>query len=380
MGKRPHMQTVRAASTLALAAAIWIPAAAGSDAGCTRPGLSEPVTVMTRNLYLGTDLFPIFRAFDENPPGTPQSEVAEAVAVRTYEARRTVDLTDFAHRAALIADEIVDHEPDLVGLQEVALWRSGPLELDRMGETNATQVDYDFEAILLDALAARDVDYRVAVRLDEADLEVPSMGPDGEDPRDVRITLRDVVLVRDGVELIDTGSAHYYNQYTLPAPGGGIELTRGYQWVDVDSDGGRFRFINTHLEVRDSLIGGAQARELATGPGSVATPVIVVCDCNSDPLRLRRGSAYRALLAAGFADQWLTLGSREPGETCCVVNALTESGGQVLDSRVDFVLARAGVRVRAVSGAVLGQPWGVPATDRASDHAGVVLTLRSVDD
>lgn len=374
------MQTYRVAASLALAAAIWIPAAAGSEAGCTRPGLSEPVTVMTRNLYLGTDLFPIFRAFDETPPNASASEVAATVAARAHEARQTVDLTDFTHRAALIADEITAHEPDLVGLQEVALWRSGPLEPDRIGEPNALTVDYDFERILLDALDARDVDYRVAIRLDEGDIEVPSIGPDGEDPRDIRITLRDVVLVKEGLETLDTGSAHYLNQYTLPAPGGGIELTRGYTWVDVAGDGGRFRFINTHLEVRDSIIGAAQARELAIGPGSVATPVIVVCDCNSDPLRLRRGSAYRALQAAGFADQWLTLGSHQPGDTCCVDDALTESAGAVLDSRVDFVMARAGVRVRALSGALLGRPGGIDAEDRASDHAGVVLTLRSVED
>lgn len=373
------MQTVRAATTLALAAAIWISAAVGSDPGRSRPGLADPVTVMTRNLYLGTDLFPVFRTFDEIRPGTPEREVAEAVAARTYEARRTVDLTDFTHRADVIADEIAAYEPDLIGLQEVALWRSGPLELDEIGEPDATRVDYDFEAILLEALEERDVDYRVAVRLDEADLEVPSMGPDGEDPRDVRITLRDVVLVREDVEVLDTGRAHYHSQYALPAPDGGIELTRGYQWVDVDSEGGRFRFINTHLEVRDSLVGFEQARELATGPGSIATPVIVVCDCNSDPLRLRRSAAYRALTSAGFADQWLTLRSHGPGDTCCVDDALTESAGEVLDSRVDFVFARAALRVRALSGALLGHPHGVPAADRASDHAGVVLTLRSVE-
>jgi endonuclease/exonuclease/phosphatase family metal-dependent hydrolase len=374
------MQTVRAAATLALAAAIWVPAVAGSDSDRSRPGLSDDVTVMTRNLYLGTDLFPIFRTFDEIPPGASQTEVAETVAARAFEARRLVDLTDFRRRAGVIADEIVAHEPDLVGLQEVALWRSGPLELDRMGVPNAFFVDYDFEAILMAAIEARDADYHVAVRLDEADIEVPSVGPDGETPRDIRITLRDVVLVKDGVEVLDAGAAHYRDQYSLRAPGPDIELTRGYEWVDVDYDGGRFRFINTHLEVRDSLVGFAQARELTIGPGSIATPVIVVCDCNSDPLRLRRSAAYRALTSAGFTDQWLTLANHGPGDTCCVDDALAENGGPVLDSRVDFVFAKAGQRVRAEDGALLGHPSGVPAEDRASDHAGVVLTIRSVDD
>ncbi len=374
------MQTVRAAATFALAAAIWIPAWAGSDSDRVRPGLSEPVTVMTRNLYLGTDLFPIFRAFDEIPPGTSQEEIAETVAARAYEARQTVDLTDFERRAAVIADEIAEHEPDLVGLQEVALWRSGPLQLDEMGVKNAYMVDYDFEAILMAALDERDLDYRVAARQNEADIEVPSVGANGEAPRDIRVTLRDVVLVEESLEILDTGQAHYRNQYTLHGPGSDIELTRGYAWADVASDGERFRFINTHLEVRDAALGFQQARELAMGPGSIATPVIVVCDCNSDPLRLTRSAAYRALTSYGFTDEWITLPNAGRGATCCVDNALTETSGDVLDSRVDFVFAKAGGRVRATDGALLGHPVGVPAEERPSDHAGVVLTIRSTDD
>lgn len=373
------MHSVRAAATLALAAAIWVPAAAGSDAGRDRSGLSTPVTVMTRNVYLGTDLFPIFDALAQLPAGTPQEEVVEATAAATYEARLAVDRTDFARRAEAIADEIVAHDPELVGLQEVALWRSGPLEVDNVGVPNAEYVDYNFEQILLEALAARDADYRVAVRLDEADLEAPSFGPAGERPRDVRVTLRDVVLVKDGVETLDTGRGHYRRQFAMPAPGPDIEFTRGYTWVDVRRGGERLRFVNTHLEVRDSLIGQAQARELAAGPGAVRSPVIVVCDCNSDPLKMKRSLPYRALVDAGFADQWLTLGSRDPGLTCCVSDFLTESAGRVLDSRVDFVLARAGRRVRAESGALLGDPRGVPLEARPSDHAGLVLTVRSVN-
>lgn len=373
------METVRAVVALALAAAIWVPAALDREAGRDESALSTPVTVMTRNIYLGTDLFPIFDAIATLPASTPHTEVVEAMAFRTHEARLTVDHTDFARRAALLADEIVTHDPDLVGLQEVALWRSGPLELDAVGVPDAAHIDYDFEQILLDALAERDADYHVAVRLEEADLESPSFGPDGEQPRDVRVTLRDVVLVHDDLDVLATGRAHYRSQYSFPAPGADIEFTRGYTWVDVRRDNQRLRFINTHLEVRDSLVGHAQARELVAGPGAVRSPVIVVCDCNSDPLKPKRSLPYRALVDAGFADQWLTLGRGEPGVTCCVGDYLTESTGPVLDSRVDFVLVRAGRRVRAESGAILGDPRGVPMAQRPSDHAGLVLTVQSVE-
>ena len=47
--------------------------------------------------------------------------------------RAIVDDTDFTVRAGLLADEIVATEPDLIGLQEVAWWRHGPLQLDKVG-------------------------------------------------------------------------------------------------------------------------------------------------------------------------------------------------------------------------------------------------------
>lgn len=63
-----------------------------------------------------------------------------------------MDQTDFRIRARLLAEEIKRNSPDLVGLQEVALWRSGPLELTNVGAPNATKVDDDFLQLLLNEL------------------------------------------------------------------------------------------------------------------------------------------------------------------------------------------------------------------------------------
>ena len=73
------------------------------------------------------------------------------------ELRETVDHTDFATRSKLLAEEIAVTRPDLIGLQEVALWRRGPLQLDQIGRPDATVVDYDFLGILLADLAARGI-------------------------------------------------------------------------------------------------------------------------------------------------------------------------------------------------------------------------------
>ena len=74
--------------------------------------------------------------------------------------RAIVDATSFDRRGQLLAKEIAGQQPDLVGLQEVALWRHGPLQLDQLGVTNAETVDYDFLAILLQDLREAGVPYK----------------------------------------------------------------------------------------------------------------------------------------------------------------------------------------------------------------------------
>ena len=72
-----------------------------------------------------------------------------ALGQANHELREIVDRTDFPTRSRLLAAEIAAARPDLIALQEVALWRQGPIELDQLGRPNATDVDYDFLATLL---------------------------------------------------------------------------------------------------------------------------------------------------------------------------------------------------------------------------------------
>ncbi len=375
------MTRVRAATALVLGVLVWLPAAGTVRAGSTETALDAPLTVMTRNVFLGTNLFPIIEAAG-SLPAAPSPGDLPRLAHATHAARAQVEETDFRTRSELLVDEIERHEPDLVGLQEVALWRSGPLQPDAVGVPNATTVDHDFLAVLQDDLTERSLDYRVVATTDEADLEWPSFAAGGEDARDVRVTLRDVILVResDDLQVQRSGRGHYRTQQRLDVRGPRRQFTRGYGWVDLVHGTQLVRFVNTHLEFGDARVGHAQARELVRGPASVARPVIVVCDCNSDPTRPMRGLSYRVFRGAGFADQWLTLRRHGPGHTCCVPNTLRASdpaGG--LDHRVDFVFARATRPVRASRGAVIGQPVPGQRTGlRASDHAGVVLTIESI--
>src|SRR5262245_57959458 len=99
--------------TLVLAASVMLVIASEADAKPKKKPAT--VKVMTRNLFLGADLSP---ALEAGSPG----EFIPANGIILNE----VDDTAFGPRSRALADEILQKKPDLVGLQEVALWRTDP--------------------------------------------------------------------------------------------------------------------------------------------------------------------------------------------------------------------------------------------------------------
>src|SRR5947209_6989095 len=75
------------------------------------------VKVMTRNLYLGADLGPGMNAQD-----------LQGLVDGAGQILNQVDQNDFRERAKGLAKEILGAKPDLVGLQEAALWRTEPCD------------------------------------------------------------------------------------------------------------------------------------------------------------------------------------------------------------------------------------------------------------
>ena len=76
---------------------------------------SPKLSVMTRNVYLGADI--------ARPIGPTTVDEFEQKNQIVWD---TVEKTNFPARAKLLAKEIKNTKPDLIGLQEVALWRKGP--------------------------------------------------------------------------------------------------------------------------------------------------------------------------------------------------------------------------------------------------------------
>jgi endonuclease/exonuclease/phosphatase family metal-dependent hydrolase len=395
---------LRQTRIVGLASAAVLSLLVGSSAGGSAEPKShhgDPITAMSRNIYLGADINrPINAALQAQAEGKPPEEVLVALGNATHVTRAIVDQTNFRVRARLLAREIHRTEPDLIGLQEVALWRSGPLQLDQVAVPNATNVDYDFLKILLRALDRRGEDYKAVSIGNRADVESPSFtgspfdGTIGDDARDVRLTMRDVILMRDdyGLKTTGSGGAVYEHNLSVEILGRTLTFDRGYQWVDVRAGSKQLRFINTHLESVSSDLALAQAQELLTDATTTDRSNVFVCDCNSDPLNdttkpndtVPHNAPYNLITGpGGFTDGWLEFAPAEEGWTSGLSELVNDPTADGFDHRIDFVFGRTadGDPLRVGRGTVTGDELRDrhPATGLwPSDHAGVVLRLRGL--
>ncbi len=379
---------VRMLATLTATSLLLVPAAAGTAAPPSSTG--KPLTVMTRNVYLGGDINRPIVAVG----GLTGAAALVALANSNHVLRQIVDATDFPVRARLLAREIATRQPDLVGLQEVALWRSEPFDPAHIGVADAEHVDLDFLEILTSEIAAAGAAYRVVVVQEESDVEAPAFTGSPyngtiADASDQRLTMRDVILMRadKGLQVTDSGSDQYAARLPISLAGVPLAFVRGYTWVDVRNGSTRLRFINTHLESASSDLALLQARELLAGPANHAGNTVLVCDCNSDPLDhsvkqtdpggTPHSGPYDYIRNQGFTDEWLTQAPAEQGWTSGLSETVDDPSAAGFDHRIDMVFARGAVTADKgwVTGNVVGDRD--PTTGLwPSDHAGVVLRLR----
>ncbi len=334
-------------------------------------GGSGTVTVLTRNIYVGADVDILLAAQDP-----------EQIPVLAAEAFQMLLATNFPERAQALADEIAAAQPQLVGLQEVSLIRrQSPGDAILGGTTPAEDVVFDYLEILLEALAARGLDYRVAGMVQNPDAEFPMLV--NVDPPmfdDARLTDFDVVLARSDVEVSRVAEVNY--QARLPIPTLGIEIPRGYVAVDARVGERTYRFVNTHLEPALLAIQLAQAVELVAALENETLPVILLGDLNT---AAPTGETYRLLRAVGYVDAWTRnlLVSEGSGFTCCH-DADLRNEEVKLDRRIDLVMVRnvggflRGRRIGPVFAFVVGDELDdrTPSGLWPSDHAGVVAQLK----
>lgn len=390
--------------TLTLAFALALPACAddrllGPPADRSEappPGGNRGITVLSRNLYLGTNIDPVAEAiatYFATDPTPSEAELAAAVAPAASAAWLTLLRTNFAARAEALADEIARSRPAMVGLQEVITYSLLSLTNPGLGELE----QFDFLDLLLGALAARGLDYRAVAQSSLTDFQLPAVVPDPTNgyapgPALVRYHDSDAILARGDVPT--SGSS--WAVFSALAPlGGGYAILRGWTAVTARVGDREFRFVNAHPEVQGpggGLLNAAQGQELVTLFAAEPRPVVMVGDFNSaanaDAPAGSTTPTYGIITQAGYADAWvLAGGGATGGKTCCHASDLSNATS-ALDQRLDIVFLRGFAPDQALGPTMkvdlLGEApgdrfsatdaLGQPVTLWPSDHAGVVAS------
>jgi endonuclease/exonuclease/phosphatase family metal-dependent hydrolase len=375
------------------------------------------VGVMTRNLYLGADLGPAIRASS-----------LQAFIEANGEIMRSVDENNFPVRAKGLAGEILAKSPDVVGLQEVSLWRTGTPGPPRNKpgsppeDFNTKTVTYDYLQLLMNQLNKGKQRYRVVNVTTEFDFEGPADydGQDGIGEVNGRLTMRDAIIAKVGADIKTRNpqGGNYETYYNPVISGLSVAVDRGWGSVEVKvRNSPWFKFVNTHFEafgddknkVTDCMttppegfesnpvsIRCRQAKELyenVIAPSDL--PVVLTGDLNSDDDSVidancpstanTEGSllgnngglcgdtfAYNALASNGLVD----VSTDDPMSCCVKGDILTADNGSRsdFDHHIDHIMTDTPAKVRKLNSSVSGLApvngyWN-------SDHAGVYSLLR----
>jgi endonuclease/exonuclease/phosphatase family metal-dependent hydrolase len=324
------------------------------------------LTVMTRNMDAGTDLNYVLAATD-------QASLLAGTAATLAE----VNASNMRGRASRLADEIAAYQPDIVGLQEVSLWRIGEFL-----KPPATRVLYDQLDLLMAELANRKLHYGIVAVQPLLDAEAPV--PSGVD---LRLTDRNVILARTDlprsqfdISNVETHCYQTFFQFGSELLGEFVEPA-GWMSVDVEVMKAKVRFVNTHLESAGVPFGDriqlAQATELLAAVHSAGIPVILVGDFNANAeAGPEHTGSVEMIVGAGFTDTWKATHPTDPGYTWPLFGEDQATGPAVPNERIDLIFVSGeltGLFERqpgiAVERTGMERPW-------ASDHAGLVLRMR----
>jgi len=381
------MQLVTSLTTFGLA---WAASAAAGD-----------IQVMTQNQYLGGNIAPLIAT-----AGTEDFNDAVVAALRQVAASRAPE------RMRVLAREILERKPHLVGLQEVwkfACLPAGPTPAGYgCDDPSIRDAFNDHLDLMRTALGSAYDDVAQVTNLDLQSFDVYPGIPffiNGV-PAFLQVTDRDVIFARSDV----AGSAVPVDFACAPDGMGGtlesddgcnygivVELAligrieRGYVGVDVTVNGMPYRFVNTHLETRDPpLPAEVQAAQMFELIGQVLpTPqlrrLIVVGDFNSDPAEPASTLPTPYWLAvtpypygAGLLDSWVLRPGNVAGLTCCQREDLRNLPS-LLSQRIDHIFLRE-MPSRVKDARVLGAAASYRLMPHGrglwpSDHAAVAATL-----
>jgi endonuclease/exonuclease/phosphatase family metal-dependent hydrolase len=313
------------------------------------------VKVMTRNMDAGTDLGWFF--------------VVPDVMTATSLTFSEVLASNIPGRAELLADEIGSEQPDLIALEEVTLWESGP-------PGGSPTIVLDQLQLLLTALAERGLNYAPVVVQGLTTTAAPASPASVVHFTDRNAILARTDLKQSGMDLSNVQQTIYQAKFGFPIGGTTVPVLAGWTSVDVKVRGKVFRFVDTHLQ---STISGvpaatavqvAQAGELIATMNSTNLPVVLAGDFNSNAeIGPDDTATTTGILAAGYTDAWRVFNPAGTGFTWPLFLEDFLSGTSVVPfERIDLIFAR-DLKVTSVQQSGLLAPW-------PSDHVGVVAMLQ----
>jgi endonuclease/exonuclease/phosphatase family metal-dependent hydrolase len=334
------------------AGSAWSPLEASQAGGTDR------VTVLNQNVFPGANVDAVIAALADGDASNDLPALATAID--------ELVTNDVAARAGGVADQIAKHRPDVVGLNEITT-----IDVDLTPIGVPLVYHQDFLDLLVQALAARDLNYVVAATVQNIEAQPNPF---------VSYIDYDVVLVNpDRVTVNSTFSHTFAANIGLVAPG--VELKRGWTGIAAVIDGHAVTVLTAHPESGEGAqlegLRALQATELA---GSVAaeSPVIMLGDYNDVP-----GSPlYQVVTGAGFTDLWPALHPGTRGYTA--MNGYDLSVQHLpLVKRIDYVWVRgfegghrpALGQIALIQDQPSDRVQGPDGPIYISDHAGVVATI-----
>ena len=192
-----------------------------------------------------------------HPLHRPGHARAQEAAVATFRVWSSVQATNFPARAKVIAAGIAAQNPDVIGLQEVSIWRTGApgrLRARRLGAPVHQRPGGEHGGLRLPRLAAGGAGgARAPLRRGQASPS-PSTPSSARSTRpsgpasaiDVRYTDRDVILVRSGLTTRNADGGIYATMVAFPIPGTGdpgssCPTGAPGTWSEVQKDGQWYR-------------------------------------------------------------------------------------------------------------------------------------------
>ncbi len=355
---------------LAALALLSLAVAGGTSAAERHGGAS--VAILTQNMDDGTDQTYIIGALTGQLPLT----VSSAVDLTYLE----LQASNFETRAGLLAAQIALAKPEIVALQEAALWRFGPTP------ESATRVLYDQLGLLVSALDAEGVPYDVIAVNRLSDLALPGDEIGGA----LRFTDRNALLVRS--DLRPPGfhvSNVHARTFDAAFPFAGLTITAGWISADIHMGNKQFRVVTTHLETpiqgipEATEVQVAQAGELIHELRNLTVPVVICGDFNSDANHggfVDDTPTVDLIETAGYEETWpATHGGGDLGLTWPLYLEDQFPAPPFFApfspiERIDLFFSK-GLEAVSSDQVVVPAP-GSPMPPFASDHAGVIAVFR----